>query len=210
MDTRNGRQLPRLRPLYRSAPLRRGEFGIRSDLHGRDINSLINRITGLLYYRNFPRVTLKARSKGIEKLCSIIDIIRQRLRGVFITQRNYSNRYVYLNNPNKEVKLPCMDAVISFYRPNPSRFGFNRRRRGGFRRGNRTRGRRQGRGRRGFRPGFRGRRNNNNRGGFRGRGSNNRGSGRGRGNFRGNNNRGGRGNSRGLVARGGNEQQQNN
>jgi len=114
MDTRNGRQLPRLRPLYRSAPLRRGEFGIRSDLHGRDINSLINRITGLLYYRNFPRVTLKARSKGIEKLCSIIDIIRQRLRGVFITQRNYSNRYVYLNNPNKEVKLPCMDAVISF------------------------------------------------------------------------------------------------
>jgi len=210
MDTRNGRQLPRLRPLYRSAPLRRGEFGIRSDLHGRDINSLINRITGLLYYRNFPRVTLKARSKGIEKLCSIIDIIRQRLRGVYITQRNYSNRYVYLNNPNKEVKLPCMDAVISFYRPNPSRFGFNRRRRGGFRRGNRTRGRRQGRGRRGFRPGFRGRRNNNNRGGFRGRGSNNRGSGRGRGNFRGNNNRGGRGNSRGLVARGGNEQQQNN
>ena len=210
MDTRNGRQLPRLRPLYRSAPLRRGEFGIRSDLHGRDINSLINRITGLLYYRNFPRVTLKARSKGIEKLCSIIDIIRQRLRGVFITQRNYSNRYVYLNNPNKEVKLPCMDAVISFYRPNPSRFGFNRRRRGGFRRGNRTRGRRQGRGRRGFRPGFRGRRNNNNRGGFRGRGSNNRGSGRGRGNFRGNNNRGGRGNSRGLVPRGGNEQQQNN
>ena len=210
MDTRNVRQLPRLRPLYKSAPLRRGEFGIRSDLHGRDINSLINRITGLLYYRNFPRVTLKARSKGIEKLCSIIDIIRQRLRGVFITQRNYSNRYVYLNNPNKEVKLPCMDAVISFYRPNPSRFGFNRRRRGGFRRGNRTRGRRQGRGRRGFRPGFRGRRNNNNRGGFRGRGSNNRGSGRGRGNFRGNNNRGGRGNSRGLVARGGNEQQQNN
>ena len=210
MDTRNGRQLPRLRPLYRSAPLRRGEFGIRSDLHGRDINSLINRITGLLYYRNFPRVTLKARSKGIEKLCSIIDIIRQRLRGVYITQRNYSNRYVYLNNPNKEVKLPCMDAVISFYRPNPSRFGFNRRRRGGFRRGNRTRGRRQGRGRRGFRPGFRGRRNNNNRGGFRGRGSNNRGSGRGRGNFRGNNYRGGRGNSRGLVARGGNEQQQNN
>lgn len=210
MDTRNGRQLPRLRPLYRSAPLRRGEFGIRSDLHGRDINSLINRITGLLYYRNFPRVTLKARSKGIEKLCSIIDILRQRLRGIFITQRNYSNRYVYLNNPNKEVKLPCMDAVISFYRPNPSRFGYNRRRRGGFSRGNRTRGRRQGRGRRGFRPGFRGRRNNNNRGGFRGRGSNNRGSGRGRGNFRGNNNRGGRGNSRGLVARGGNEQQQNN
>ena len=208
MDTRNGRQLPRLRPLYRSAPLRRGEFGIRSDLHGRDINSLINRITGLLYYRNFPRVTLKARSKGIEKLCSIIDIIRQRLRGVYITQRNYSNRYVYLNNPNKEVKLPCMDAVISFYRPNPSRFGFNRRRRGGFRRGNRTRGRRQGRGRRGFRPGFRGRRNNNNRGGFRGRGGNNRGNGR--GNFRGNNNRGGRGNTRGLVPRGGNEQQQNN
>jgi hypothetical protein len=207
MDTRNGRQLPRLRPLYRSAPLRRGEFGIRSDLHGRDINSLINRITGLLYYRNFPRVTLKARSKGIEKLCSIIDIIRQRLRGVYITQRNYSNRYVYLNNPNKEVKLPCMDAVISFYRPNPSRFGFNRRRRGGFRRGNRTRGRRQGRGRRGFRPGFRGRRNNNNRGGFRGRGGNNRGNGR--GNFRGNNNRGGRGNTRGLVPRGGNEQQQN-
>ena len=210
MDTRNVRQLPRLRPLYKSAPLRRGEFGIRSDLHGRDINRLINRIIGLLYYRNFPRVTLKARSKAIEKLCSIIDIIRQRLRGIFITQRNYSNRYVYLNNPNKEVKLPCMDAVISFYRPNPSRFGFNRRRRGGFRRGNRTRGRRQGRGRRGFRPGFRGRRNNNNRGGFRGRGSNNRGSGRGRGNFRGNNNRGGRGNSRGLVARGGNEQQQNN
>ena len=210
MDTRNVRQLPRLRPLYKSAPLRRGEFGIRSDLHGREINRLLNRIIGLLYYRHFPRVTLKARSKGIEKLCSIIDIIRQRLRGVFITQRNYSNRYVYLNNPNKEVKLPCMDAVISFYRPNPSRFGFNRRRRGGFRRGNRTRGRRQGRGRRGFRPGFRGRRNNNNRGGFRGRGSNNRGSGRGRGNFRGNNNRGGRGNTRGLVPRGGNEQQQNN
>jgi len=210
MDTRNGRQLPRLRPLYRSAPLRRGEFGIRSDLHGRDINSLINRITGLLYYRNFPRVTLKARSKGIEKLCSIIDILRQRLRGIYITQRNYSNRYVYLNNPNKEVKLPCMDAVISFYRPNPFRYGYNRRRRGGFRRGNRMRGRRQGRGRRGFRPGFRGRRNNNNRPGFRGRGSNNRGNGRGRGNFRGNNNRGGRGNSRGLVPRGGNEQQQNN
>ena len=66
MDTRNVRQLPRLRPLYKSAPLRRGEFGIRSDLHGRDINRLINRIIGLLYYRNFPRVTLKARSKGIE------------------------------------------------------------------------------------------------------------------------------------------------
>jgi hypothetical protein len=201
MDTRNARQLPRLRPLYKSAPLRRGEFGIRSDLHGRDINRLINRIIGLLYYRNFPRVTLKARSKGIEKLCSIIDIIRQRLRGIFITQRNYSNRYVYVNNPNKIVKLPCMDAVLSFYRPNPFRYGYVRRRRGGFGRGNRLRGRR------GFRPGFRGRRNNNNRGGFRGRGGNNRGNGR--GNFRGNNNRGGRGNTRGLVPRGGNEQQQN-
>ena len=207
MDTRNVRQLPRLRPLYKSAPLRRGEFGIRSDLHGREINRLLNRIIGLLYYRNFPRVTLKARSKGIEKLCSIIDIIRQRLRGIFITQRNYSNRYVYVNNPNKVVKLPCMDAVLSFYRPNPFRYGYIRRRRGGFGRGNRLRGRRQGRGRRGFRPGFRGRRNNNNRGGFRGRGGNNRGNGR--GNFRGNNNRGGRGNTRGLVPRGGNEQQQN-
>ena len=91
-----------------------------------------------------------------------------------------------------------MDAVLSFYRTNPFRYGYVRRRRGGFGRGNRLRGRRQGRGRRGFRPGFRGRRNNNNRGGFRGRG-----------NFRGNNNRGGRGNTRGLVPRGGNEQQQN-
>ena len=99
-----------------------------------------------------------------------------------------------------------MDAVLSFYRPNPFRYGNVRRRRGGFGRGNRLRGRRQGRGRRGFRPGFRGRRNNN-RGGFRGRGGNNRGNGR--GNFRGNN-RGGRGNTRGLVPRGGNEQQQNN
>ena len=208
MDTRNVRQLPRLRPLYKSAPLRRGEFGIRSDLHGRDINNLINRITGLLLYRNFPRVTLKARSKGIEKLCSIVDILQQRLRGIYVTQRNYSNRYVYLNNPNKQVNLPCMDAILSFYRPNPFYFRYNRRRGPGRgRRPRRGRGR-QGRGRRGIRPGFRGRRNNNNNRGFGRRGGYGRG-GRGRGNLRGNNNRGGRGNGRG-VARGGNEQQQNN
>ena len=217
MDTRPPQRYynyQRLIPLDRRVPLRRGEFGVRSDLRGQELNNLINRVTNLLIYRNYNRVTLKARSKGIEKLCSIVDILRNKIVGIYTIQKNYSNRYRVPSERNRTIRLPCMDCILTFQRPNnfnmsfmgPKPRGQMRRDAIGRRRTNfvRKRFNRQGRG---FRAGFRGR-------GFNRRGNFNRGRGRfnrrgNNGNNRGGNNRGnnvlqrGRGGQREMRIRGG-------
>ena len=223
MDTRPPQRYynyPRLIPLDRRVPLRRGEFGVRSDLRGQELNNLINRVTNLLLYRNFNRVTLKARSKGIEKLCSIVDILRNKI-GIYTIQRNYSNRYRVPSERNRIIRLPCMDCILTFQRPNNINTSFmapkprqQMRRNMVGRRGNFNRRRFNRGGRRGFRAGFRGRRF----GRGRGRGFNRRGNNRGfyrRGNNNNNNNRGnvpqrGRGGQREMRIRGGNQMNNNN
>ena len=211
MDTRPPQRYynyQRLIPLDRRVPLRRGEFGVRSDLRGQELNNLIN------------RVTLKARSKGIEKLCSIVDILRNKIVGIYTIQRNYSNRYRVPNERNRIIRLPCMDCILTFQRPNNLNTSFmapkprqQMRRNVVGRRGNFNRRRFNRGGQRGFRAGFRGRRFGRGRGFYR-RGNNN--GGRRGFNRRGNNNnRGsnvpqrGRGGQREMRIRGGNQMNNN-
>ena len=224
MDTRPSQRYynyQRLIPLDRRVPLRRGEFGVRSDLRGQELNNLINRVTNLLKYRNFNRVTLKARSKGIEKLCSIIDILRNKIVGLYTIQRNYSNRYRVPSERNRIIRLPCMDCILTFQRPNNFNTSFmapkprqQMRRNVVGRRGNFNRRRFNRGGQKGFRAGFRGRRFGRGRG-YNRRGNNNNNGRRGF-NRRGNNNNGGnnvpqrgRGGQRGMRIRGGNQMNNN-
>ena len=210
MDTRPPQRYynyQRLIPLDRRVPLRRGEFGVRSDLRGQELNNLINRVTNLLIYRNINRVTLKARSKGIEKLCSIVDILRNKIVGIYTIQRNYSNRYRVPNERNRIIRLPCMDCILTFQRPNNLNTSFmapkprqQMRRNVVGRRGNFNRRRFNRGGQRGFRAGFRGRRFGRGRGFYR----------RGNNNNRGNNvPQRGRGGQREMRIRGGNQMNNN-
>ena len=141
----------------------------------------------MLVYRHFYSVTLKSRGNGVSKLISIVDILKNKVLGLYHYTKTYSTSYHNVND-NKEIKLPCMDAVLSLEEPKDKTYGFvppkkledmdekyidpkdfenNNRRH--FKPGFRGRGR--GRGTRGnFRGNYRGNNNNNQRGNFRGRG----------------------------------------
>ena len=176
---------PQLNPINPIPKLQQNEIGIRSDLKGPEIKNVVDKVVRMLVYRHFYSVTLKSRGKGVSKLISIVDILKNKVLGLYHYTKTYSTSY-YNVNDNKEIKLPCMDAVLSLEEPKDKTYGFvppkkledmdekyidpkdfennNRRHfKPGFRgRGRGTRGN--------FRGNYRGNNNNNQRGNFRGRG----------------------------------------
>lgn len=183
---KNGAQLNPVDPI---PSLQYNEIGIRSTIKGPQIKILIDKIINYLLYRQYSSVVLKARGKGISKLISIVDILKNKILGLYHIPKTYSNTYTTVND-NKEVKLPCMDVELLLHEPQdkfcgfvppkkkeemepnfldpnhlPGNNGFGQQR--NFRPGFRG-GRGQYRGRGGMRGNFRGRGNFKGRGGFRG------------------------------------------
>ena len=184
-DQRHDYRPPQLNPINPIQKLQQNEIGIRSDLKGPEIKNVVDKVVRMLVYRHFYSVTLKSRGKGVSKLISIVDILKNKVLGLYHYTKTYSTSYHNVND-NKEIKLPCMDAVLSLEEPKDKTYGFvppkkledmdekyidpkdfennNRRHfKPGFRgRGRGTRGN--------FRGNYRGNNNNNQRGNFRGRG----------------------------------------
>ena len=184
-DQRHDYRPPQLNPINPIQKLQQNEIGIRSDLKGPEIKNVVDKVVRMLVYRHFYSVTLKARGNGVSKLISIVDILKNKVLGLYHYTKTYSTSYHNVND-NKEIKLPCMDAVLSLEEPKDKTYGFvppkkledmdekyidpkdfennNRRHfKPGFRgRGRGTRGN--------FRGNYRGNNNNNQRGNFRGRG----------------------------------------
>ena len=184
-DQRHDYRPPQLNPINPIQKLQQNEIGIRSDLKGPEIKNVVDKVVRMLVYRHFYSVTLKSRGNGVSKLISIVDILKNKVLGLYHYTKTYSTSYHNVND-NKEIKLPCMDAVLSLEEPKDKTYGFvppkkledmdekyidpkdfennNRRHfKPGFRgRGRGTRGN--------FRGNYRGNNNNNQRGNFRGRG----------------------------------------
>ena len=184
-DQRHDYRPPQLNPINPIQKLQQNEIGIRSDLKVPEIKNVVDKVVRMLVYRHFYSVTLKSRGNGVSKLISIVDILKNKVLGLYHYTKTYSTSYHNVND-NKEIKLPCMDAVLSLEEPKDKTYGFvppkkledmdekyidpkdfennNRRHfKPGFRgRGRGTRGN--------FRGNYRGNNNNNQRGNFRGRG----------------------------------------
>ena len=114
----NHQNVPILKPIIPIPKLKYNEIGIRSDLKGFQIKNLIDKIIFFLIYKKYPTVTLKSRGKGIQKLISIIDILQRKILGLYVKQKTYSTSYINNIDPNKEVKLPCMDSILTLNEPN--------------------------------------------------------------------------------------------
>ena len=182
----NGAQLNPVEPIPR---LQYNEIGIRGTIKGRQIKFLIDKITNYLLYRRYSSVILKARGKGISKLISIVDILKNKILGLYHIPKTYSTTYTTVND-NKEVKLPCMNVELLLHEPQDKFCGFvppkkKEEMEPGFLDPNHLPGNHQHGYQRNFHPGFRGGRGHSRgrggmRGNFRGRGNL-----RGRGGFRG-------------------------
>ena len=116
----NHQNIPTLKPIIPIPQLKYNEIGIRSDLKGYQIKNLIDKIIFFLIYKKYPSVTLKSRGKGTPKLISIIDILQRKILGLYVKQQTYSTSYINNKDPNKEIKLPCMDAFLTLKEKNPN------------------------------------------------------------------------------------------
>ena len=116
----NFQNVPTLTPIEPIPKLKYNEIGVRSDLKGYQIKNLIDKIIFFLIYKKYPSVTLKSRGKGTPKLISIIDILQRKILGLYVKQQTYSTSYINNKDPNKEIKLPCMDAFLTLKEKNPN------------------------------------------------------------------------------------------
>ena len=102
-----------LQPIIPIPKLKYNEIGVRSDLKGFEIKNLIDKIIFFLIYKKYPNVILKSRAKGTSKLIAIIDILKRKILGLYVKEKIYSTSYTNNKEPNKEIKLPCMDAILT-------------------------------------------------------------------------------------------------
>ena len=114
---------PQLNPINPIPKLQQNEIGIRSDLKGPEIKNVVDKVVRMLVYRHFDTVTLKSRGNGVSKLISIVDILKNKVLGLYHYTKTYSTSYHNVND-NKEIKLPCMDAVLSLEEPKDKTYGF--------------------------------------------------------------------------------------
>jgi DNA-binding protein len=105
----------KLIPVEPIKKLKYNEIGVKSDVKGNDLKNLIDKVIFILIYKNYPNVTLKSRGKGTSKLISIIDILRRKILGLYVQQKTYSTSYI--NESNKEIKIPSMDAIFLLRKP---------------------------------------------------------------------------------------------
>ena len=122
-DQRHDYRPPQLNPINPIQKLQQNEIGIRSDLKGPEIKNVVDKVVRMLVYRHFYSVTLKSRGKGVSKLISIVDILKNKVLGLYHYTKTYSTSYHNVND-NKEIKLPCMDAVLSLEEPKDKTYGF--------------------------------------------------------------------------------------
>ena len=114
---------PQLNPINPIPKLQQNEIGIRSDLRGPEIKNVVDKVIRMLIYRHFDTVTLKSRGNGVSKLLSIVDILKNKVLGLYHYTKTYSTSYQN-ENDNKEIKLPCMDAILSLDEPKDKTYGF--------------------------------------------------------------------------------------
>ena len=116
--------IPKLKPIEPNEKLKNNEIGIKSNIKGIDIKKLIDKIIYLLIIKKLPNIILKSRGKGIQKLISIQDIIRRKVLGLYVIQKTYSNSYINESDNNKQIKLPCLDIILSIEEPSNKNEGF--------------------------------------------------------------------------------------
>ena len=115
---------PKLKPVKPEEKLKNNEIGVKTDIKGFDIKKFIDKIIYLLIIKKLPNLILKSRGKGIQKLISIQDILRRKILGLYIIQKTYSTSYISEKENNKEVKLPCLDVILSIEEPSDKTEGF--------------------------------------------------------------------------------------
>ena len=115
---------PKLKPVKPEEKLKNNEIGVKTDIKGFDIKKFIDKIIYLLIIKKLPNLILKSRGKGIQKLISIQDILRRKVLGLYVIQKTYSTSYISEKDNNKEVKLPCLDVILSIEEPSDKTEGF--------------------------------------------------------------------------------------
>ena len=121
---KNTNMPPRLKPVKPEEKLKNNEIGVKTDIKGFDIKKFIDKIIYLLIIKKLPNLILKSRGKGIQKLISIQDILRRKVLGLYVIQKTYSTSYISEKDNNKEVKLPCLDVILSIEEPSDKTEGF--------------------------------------------------------------------------------------
>ena len=76
------------------AKLRFDEIGIKSDLKGAEIRDYIDRAIGKLLYKDMRKITLKAIGNACNKVLSMADIIRRKIKDLHQINDSYSRKYV--------------------------------------------------------------------------------------------------------------------
>jgi hypothetical protein len=74
--------------------LRREEIGIRSGIKGREIRDIIDRAIYKLLYLNMRTITLKAIGNACNKLLSIADIVKRKVKDLYQVNHTYNRKYI--------------------------------------------------------------------------------------------------------------------
>jgi DNA-binding protein len=77
-------------PLQKLAP---NEFGIKSGIKGAEISEIVERILYKLLDRNMRTITLKAIGNACNKVLSMADIIRRKIKDLNQINITYSRKY---------------------------------------------------------------------------------------------------------------------
>jgi hypothetical protein len=90
-------------PVEEVKPLESHEMGIKAGVKGMEIKQVVDRVLHKLFYRSFPKVTLKAigryifilkKGNACSKLLSIADILRRKVKDLSQVHFNYSRKYI--------------------------------------------------------------------------------------------------------------------
>ena len=73
--------------------LRPDEFGIKSGIKGAEISEIIDRVLYKLLHRNMRKITLKAIGNACNKVLSIADIIRRKIKDLNQINNHSSRKY---------------------------------------------------------------------------------------------------------------------
>ena len=78
-------------PLQKLAP---DEFGIKSSIKGAEISEIVDKILYKLLNRNMRKITLKAIGNACNKVLSMADIIRRKIKDLNQINNTYSRKYI--------------------------------------------------------------------------------------------------------------------
>ena len=78
-------------PLQKLQP---NELGIKSGIKGAEISEIIERVLEKLLYRNMRKITLKAIGNACNKVLSMADILRRKIKDLNQINYTYSRKYI--------------------------------------------------------------------------------------------------------------------